>query len=109
MKAHQVSTRVAALAAALFLTIPVPARVWASSGSDGGAGATTTTIVASEGPVPAGGQKPQVGPFLSSVHVGGLGGYWWLVGFGGLQLVGLAVVTRRARARTRLAQSSVAP
>lgn len=62
---------------------------------------TTTTIVASEPPV---GGKPVVKspnalPVPDDVESAWSNGAWWLAGFGGLQLIGLFFVTRRARAR----------
>ncbi len=63
-------------------------------------GATTTTIVASEGPVPeAGARSPSIGPILVPTSGSSVTGAWWLMAFGGLQLVGLFLITRRARAR----------
>ena len=63
---------------------------------------TTAPRVATEAPAP-GGQVgapiPEIGPFVAPVSVSHFSGTWWLVGFGGLQLVGLFVITRRARAR----------
>gem|GEM_PF-3927855 len=71
--------------------------------ADGSSG-TTTTIVASEGPVPenqpgAGARAPGIGPILVPTAGSSFNGAWWLVAFGGLQLVGLFFITRRARAR----------
>lgn len=72
--------------------------------ADGSADSTTTTIVASEGPVPegnpeAGARAPGIGPILVPTAGSSFNGAWWLVAFGGLQLVGLFFITRRARAR----------
>lgn len=65
---------------------------------------TSTTIVASEGPVPenqpgAGARSPGIGPILVPTSSSSFTGAWWLIAFGGLQLVGLFFITRRARAR----------
>lgn len=86
------------------LARPRVAGVVASEAVDGSAAAddaaTTTTIVASEGPVPeAGARSPSIGPVLVPATGSSFTGAWWLVAFGGLQLVGLFLITRRARAR----------
>ena len=64
---------------------------------------TSAPKVASEAPVPGGqvadGPTPRVGPFVAPTDVGAIGGVWWLIGFGGLQFIGLFVITRRARAK----------
>lgn len=61
---------------------------------------TSTTIVASEGPLPgAGARSPSIGPIIVPTSGSSFTGAWWLVAFGGLQLVGLFLITRRARAR----------
>lgn len=63
---------------------------------------STTTVVASEGPQPgagAGGLSPEIGPIIVPADGSSFSGAWWLVAFGGLQLVGLFFITRRARAR----------
>ncbi|MEN9644535.1 MAG: hypothetical protein RL238_1204 [Actinomycetota bacterium] len=73
--------------------------------ADGSADNTTsTTIVASEGPVPeakpeSGARAPGIGPILVPTAGSSFNGAWWLVAFGGLQLIGLFFITRRARAR----------
>jgi hypothetical protein len=69
----------------------------AVAATDAGDDSTTTTIVASEGPVP--GIDPRGIPLPT-----GEASEWWegkslLLAFGGLQLVGLFFITRRARAR----------
>lgn len=72
-----------------------------ADGSAGGA-TTSTTIVASEGPVlenQAGARSPSIGPVLVPTNGSSFTGAWWLIAFGGLQLVGLFFITRRARAR----------
>ena len=64
--------------------------------------ATTTTVVASEGPQPgagAGGLSPEIGPIIVPTDGSSFSGAWWLVAFGGVQLIGLFFITRRARAR----------
>ena len=71
---------------------------------------TTTTIVASEGPNPGlgrGGGSPEIGPIVVPAETSSFSGAWWLVAFGGVQLVGLFFITRRARHRlsTRSARS----
>ena len=71
-----------------------------SAAGDDSDDGTTTTIVASEGPVPeAGARSPSIGPILVPTTGSSFKGAWWLVAFGGLQLVGLFFITRRARAR----------
>ncbi len=72
--------------------------------------ATTTTIVASESPNPGlgqGGPAPEIGPIVVPADSSSFSGAWWLVAFGGVQLVGLFFITRRARTRlsTRGARS----
>lgn len=80
------------------MSVMVPTAAHASSTLDGGA--TTSTIVASEGPVKAPEAKsPEVGPILVPTDNSSFNGAWWLVAFGGVQLVGLFFITRRARAR----------
>lgn len=71
---------------------------------------TTTTIVASESPNPGlgrGGASPEIGPIVVPADSSGISSAWWLVAFGGVQLVGLFFITRRARHRlsTRSARS----
>lgn len=73
-------------------------------------GTTTTTIVASESPNPGlgrGGGSPEIGPIVVPADTSSFSGAWWLVAFGGVQLVGLFFITRRARHRlsTRNARS----
>jgi hypothetical protein len=69
--------------------------------SDADSDDTTTTLVASEPPVgnQPGVKSPTVLPVPDDVESAWSTGAWWLAGFGGLQLVGLFFVTRRARAR----------
>lgn len=64
-----------------------------ASATDDGAAAPTTTIVDSGGPL------PQVGPILVPTDDNGVSTRWWLVAFGGVQVIGLFLVTRRARSR----------
>jgi hypothetical protein len=71
---------------------------------------STTTIVASESPNPGlgrGGGSPEIGPIVVPADTSSFSGAWWLVAFGGVQLVGLFFITRRARHRlsTRDARS----
>ncbi|MFZ4720237.1 MAG: hypothetical protein ACOYMR_12480 [Ilumatobacteraceae bacterium] len=74
-------------------TVLLPTAALATSSST--PGGDESTIVASEGPVRA----PEVGPILVPTDDSAFGGAWWLVAFGGVQLVGLFFITRRARAR----------
>lgn len=72
--------------------------------SSAGGDTTSTTVVASEGPVPqqqpgAGARSPSIGPIIVPTTGSSFTGAWWLIAFGGLQLVGLFFITRRARAR----------
>ena len=62
---------------------------------------TATTAVASEGPVPnnPGGPSPEIGPIVVPTESSAFSGAWWLVAFGGVQLIGLLLITRRARSR----------
>ncbi len=69
----------------------------AVAAAEDGDDATTTTIVASEGPVPGG--DPRALPVPSVDASEWWEGKVWLVAFGGLQLIGLFFITRRARAR----------
>lgn len=99
VKAFPQARRVAAvLATVVLLVMPAGARAQDASPPE-----STAPHVVSEAPVPAGevagGPAPQIGPFDATVGASGIGGVWWLVGFGGLQLAGLFVITRRARAR----------
>ena len=75
--------------------------VEASSPSTVEAGPTTTVQVASEAPTPgaAVADSPRVGPLDAAVGGTPGRGVWWLFGLGGLQVVGLFVMTRRSRAR----------
>jgi hypothetical protein len=76
--------------------------VEASSPSTTVADAPTTTVqVASEAPSPgaAVADAPRVGPLDAAVGGTPSRGVWWLFGLGGLQVVGLLVMTRRSRAR----------
>jgi hypothetical protein len=71
---------------------------------------TTSTIVASESPNPGLGQgapAPEIGPIVVPADTSSFSRAWWLVAFGGVQLVGLFFITRRARTRlsTRSARS----
>ena len=71
---------------------------------------STSTIVASESPNPGlgrGGASPEIGPIVVPAETSSFSGAWWLVAFGGVQLVGLFFITRRARHRlsTRSARS----
>ena len=63
--------------------------------------ATSTTAVASEGPVAnnPGGPNPEIGPIVVPTESSSFSGAWWLVAFGGVQLIGLLLITRRARSR----------
>ncbi|MFM2076617.1 MAG: hypothetical protein RJA49_507 [Actinomycetota bacterium] len=65
------------------------------------AAAPSTTAVASEGPVPnnPGGAAPEIGPIVVPTESSAFSGAWWLVAFGGVQLIGLLLITRRARSR----------
>ncbi len=74
----------------------------ATSDPESDEAATSTTIVASEGPQPgagAGGLSPEIGPIIVPADGSSFSGAWWLVAFGGVQLIGLFFITRRARAR----------
>ena len=71
------------------------------SGQDTGSAVTTTTVVESGGPL------PEVGPILVPTDDNGVSTRWWLVAFGGVQVVGLFLVTRRAR--SRLATNDIQP
>jgi hypothetical protein len=73
------------------VVVPVPAYAATSSTTPD---APTTTIVESGGP-----PRPEVGPIVVPADGSSFGGAWWLVAFGGVQLVGLFFITRRARAR----------
>jgi hypothetical protein len=56
--------------------------------------------VASEAPrAGAGGLAPEIGPIIVPTDESSFSGAWWLVAFGGLQLIGLFFIARRARAR----------
>ncbi len=62
--------------------------------------ATTTTVVASDGPVRnPGGPSAEIGPVVVPTEGSSFSGAWWLVAFGGVQLIGLLLITRRARSR----------
>ena len=103
------------VSATLFFSLTAPLAVHADDGmSFGGVVAadvattdgdlddavTTTTIVASEAPrAGAGGLAPEIGPIIVPTDGSSFSGAWWLVAFGGLQLIGLFFVARRARAR----------
>lgn len=81
---------------------PAVAADVATSTATGDGAASSTTIVASEGPDPgagAGGLAPEIGPIVVPGDESSFAGAWWLVAFGGLQLVGLFFIARRARAR----------
>lgn len=98
--AHRLVALVAQLATLLAVLVALsvgsaPTHVAAAAGADGG---TTSTIVASEPPAP-GGREPEAGAIVTPTDGSSFARAWWLVAFGGLQLIGLFFITRRARSR----------
>jgi hypothetical protein len=89
---------VAVVFACVVFVAPASAQAAAPPASQTGAEpVTSSTLVASEAPVPQH-PVPRIGPFRGSAEVRVRAARWLLL-LGGVQVVALMVVTRRARSR----------